>query len=138
MLFRSTGKALDKLADFIEAQGGERSQVYHPETLPCAQNIIPILSTKQGYIQHIDCDEIGICSLMLGGGRETKESIIDLSVGIILEKKVGDYVSANDIIAYIHTNNMNNIEGIQSKFLNAYHYNDQPILKRDLISHIIL
>ena len=55
-------------------------------------------------MEHIVCDEIGICSLMLGGGRETKESVIDLSVGMELKKKVGDYVRIGEPLAKVHGN----------------------------------
>ena len=85
------GKALEKLAEFIEAQGGAKDEVYHPELLPQAQYVQEILSEEEGYISAIVCDEVGICSLILGGGRETKESEIDLSVGLVLHKKKGDY-----------------------------------------------
>lgn len=98
------GSALKKLAEFVEAQGGDAKAVYEPELLPCASIVQGILAPKSGYIHHIACDEVGICSLMLGGGRETKESEIDLSVGLILEKKVGDYVEVGEPLAYIHAN----------------------------------
>lgn len=77
------GSALDKLAEFVEAQGGDRELVYHPERLPQASIVQEIDAPADGYIQGIVCDEIGICSLILGGGRETKESEIDLSVGLV-------------------------------------------------------
>ena len=87
------GSALRKLAEFIHAQGGDEKLVYHPEKLPVASMIEEIPAPQDGYIQHIVCDEIGMCSLILGGGRETKESEIDLSVGLVLHKKVGDQVT---------------------------------------------
>ncbi len=98
------GSALKKLAEFVKAQGGDERAVYEPELLPEASIVQSIPSPESGYIQHIACDEVGICSLILGGGRETKESDIDLAVGIILEKKVGDYVEAGEPLAYIHAN----------------------------------
>ena len=88
----------------MEAQGGNKEQVYHSESLPCASLIEPVPAPKSGYISHIACDEVGICSLILGGGRETKESVIDLSVGILLKKKKGDYVKKGEPIAVLHAN----------------------------------
>ena len=79
-----SGKALDKLAELVEAQGGDKRMVYETDLLPKASSITPLLSEKDGYVEKIQCDEVGICSLILGGGRETKESAIDLSVGIVL------------------------------------------------------
>ncbi len=96
------GSALNKLAEFVEAQGGDKEQVYHPELLSLAPIQMEIFSPQSGYISHIACDEVGICSLILGGGRETKESEIDLSVGLYLRKKVGDYVEAGESLATIY------------------------------------
>ena len=98
------GSALDKLAEFVEAQGGSSKMVYHPELLAKASMVTQVCAPQDGYISKIICDEVGICSLILGGGRETKESEIDLSVGIILHKKVGDYVKKGEVIAEIHAN----------------------------------
>ena len=99
-----SGKALDKLAELVEAQGGDKRMVYETDLLPKASSITPLLSEKDGYVEKIQCDEVGICSLILGGGRETKESAIDLSVGIVLTKKVGSHVKAGEPLAYIHSN----------------------------------
>lgn len=98
------GSALRKLAQFVEAQGGDSQAVYHPEMLPKADIIQPVPAPESGYVSHIVCDEVGICSLLLGGGRETKESEIDLSVGLVLCKKVGDYVKKGEPLAMIHAN----------------------------------
>lgn len=132
------GSALKKLAEFVEAQGGDPEVVYHPERLPKATIVQPILSEKTGYIQKITCDEIGICSLILGGGRETKESEIDLSVGLILEKKVGDYVEAGEPLAYLHGNDESKCATAIKRFLEAYHIVDAPETEKSgIIKHII-
>lgn len=114
------GKALDKLAEFVKAQGGDPAYVYDPDLLPKAAYIENICSDKEGYIEKIACDEIGICSLILGGGRETKESEIDLSVGLVLQKKKGDYVKKGDILAIMHGNDKNKMEIATNRFLAAY------------------
>lgn len=114
------GKALDKLAEFVKAQGGDPAYVYDPDLLPKAAYIENICSDKEGYIEKIACDEIGISSLILGGGRETKESEIDLSVGLVLQKKKGDYVKKGDILAIMHGNDKNKMEIATNRFLAAY------------------
>ncbi len=114
------GSALAKLAEFIEAQGGNKDMVFNPQLLPVASKISPVYAREEGYIQKIVCDEVGICSLILGGGRETKESVIDLSVGIVLEKKVGDYVKKGDVLAYIHSNDDNKKNACEERLLDAY------------------
>ena len=131
------GSALKKMAQFVEAQGGDTAAVYDPSLLPKAALIEPVTAQEEGYISHIECDEIGVCSLMLGGGRETKESVIDLSVGLLLQKKVGDYVKKGDVLAYLHANDREKANAAAKRFLNAYHISScQPELKpfiRDII-----
>ncbi len=118
------GSALDKLAEFVKAQGGDEEYVYNPELLPKAEIKEPLLSPVSGYIQKIICDEVGICSLILGGGRETKESEIDLSVGITLNKKVGEYVSEGEVLAYIHANDREKLSACKDRLLAAYRLGD--------------
>lgn len=131
------GSALRKLAEFIHAQGGDEKLVYHPEKLPVASMIEEIPAPQDGYIQHIVCDEIGMCSLILGGGRETKESEIDLSVGLVLHKKVGDQVIKGESLATIHGNSREKIEAAKERFLNAYTFSTTPVEKKKLIKGII-
>ena len=131
------GSALKKLAEFVEAQGGDESFVYHPERLPETSSRRELLSDKEGYISRIVCDEVGICSLILGGGRETKESKIDLSVGIVLQKKVGDYVKKGDILAVIHANNEDKAEEAVCRLLKAYSITDTKPEKLPFIKAII-
>ena len=131
------GSALKKLAEFVEAQGGDESFVYHPERLPETSSRRELLSDKEGYISRIVCDEVGICSLILGGGRETKESKIDLSVGIVLQKKVGDYVKKGDKLAVIHANNEDKAEEAACRLLKAYSITDTKPEKLPFIKAII-
>jgi len=133
------GRALDKLAEFVEAQGGRREDVYHPETLPHATIIEEIPSPADGYVGHIDCSEIGMVSLLLGGGRETKESGIDLSVGLVLLKKVGDSVKKGEPLAVLHANSREKLEEAKVRFLAACHFTEEkPGQEKKLIKRIIL
>jgi len=131
------GSALSKFAQFVEAQGGDSSFVYHPECFPKAPIIEEISSPVSGYIEHIECDEIGICSLILGGGRETKESEIDLRVGLVLHKKVGDYVEKGESLATIHAADKAQKETAVKRFLEAYRFSNTPIEKTSVIKQII-
>lgn len=115
-----SGAALDKLAEWVKAQGGKKEAVYQPELLPCSRYQAVLTSPKSGYIGHITCDEVGVCSLLLGGGRETKESEIDLSVGIVLKKKTGDQVKENDVLAELHYNDEQKCLQAKERLLNAY------------------
>ena len=113
------GSALKKLAEFVEAQGGDNNVVYHPELLPRAAIVLPVPAPESGCLSRIVCDEVGICSLILGGGRETKESEIDLSVGLVLRKKVGDYVEAGEPLAMIHANDEEKAAQARERYLKA-------------------
>ena len=128
---------MEKLAEFVEAQGGKREEVYNPELLPKATLVQEILSEEEGYISGIVCNEIGICSLILGGGRETKESEIDLSVGLVLHKKKGDYVAKGESLATIHANDTDKLEAAKKRFLAAYTFSGQKIEKASLIRGVV-
>lgn len=130
-------KALDKLAELVEAQGGDKRMVYETDLLPKASSITPLLSEKDGYVEKIQCDEVGICSLILGGGRETKESAIDLSVGIVLTKKVGSHVKAGEPLAYIHSNEETKRLACEERLRKAFHIGDK-VKKEGAIIHQIL
>ncbi len=114
------GKALEKMAQFIASQGGDSSYVWHPEKFKEATVVEEIVSEKEGYISEINCEEIGICSLLLGGGRETKESQIDLTVGLLLKKKKGDYVNQGDVLAIMHANDREKAKNAKERFLKAF------------------
>ncbi len=129
--------ALRKLAEFVEAQGGSPKAVYDTSLLPKAAAVEEIVSAQEGYVKKIDCDEIGICSLILGGGRETKESKIDLSVGLVLHKKVGDYVKEGESLAAIYANDKNKLEAAKERFLKAYHMDDKQPERLPLIKGVI-
>ncbi|MBR1439660.1 MAG: pyrimidine-nucleoside phosphorylase [Lachnospiraceae bacterium] len=131
------GKALSKFKEFIAAQGGDASFADHPEKLPEASLKIEVPSPASGYVQHIACDEIGICSLILGGGRETKESDIDLSVGIVLQKKVGDQVKEGESLAVIHANDPEKAKVAKERFVKAYTIGESAPKERPLIFRII-
>ena len=131
------GKAFSKFKEFIAAQGGDASFADHPEKLPEASLKIEVPSPASGYVQHIACDEIGICSLILGGGRETKESDIDLSVGIVLQKKVGDQVKEGESLAVIHANDPEKAKIAKERFLKAYTIGESTPKERPLIFRII-
>lgn len=131
------GSALEKLAQFIEAQGGDPKVVYDTDLLPKAEFVEEILSSEEGYVSRIICDEIGICSLMLGGGRETKESMIDLSVGLVLQKKVGDYVKKGESLAQIHGNDKEKMQAAAKRFRESYHFSSEPVEKKCLIKAVI-
>lgn len=132
------GSALQKFADFVRSQGGDDSYVFEPEKFTRAKYIKEVTAPKAGYLQRIICDEVGICSLILGGGRETKESEIDLTVGLVLHKKVGDKVEEGDVLATIYANDPDKYETAKQRLLAAYIIGDVCPDKRPLIFQKVL
>lgn len=131
------GSALEKLKQFVEAQGGDVRAISDTDLLPQAKYREEILSLEEGYVKHIVCDEVGICSLMLGGGRETKESSIDLSVGLVLKKKVGDYVRKGEALAVIHGNDPEKMKTAAKRFTDSYSFSAVEVKKESFIKAVI-
>ena len=131
------GSALRKLAEFVKAQGGDESYVYEPEKLPCAKIRKELLAPVDGYIQKIVCDEVGICSLILGGGRETKESQIDLSVGIRLVQKVGACVHKGDVLAEVFANDDRKLEEAMTRLQQAYRIGAEEVKEQNVILDVV-
>ena len=98
------GTALKLFGDFIEAQGGNREIIHDTSLLPAAKFQLPVLATRSGYVTSMGADDIGVAAMLLGAGRATKEDEIDLSVGIVLKKKIGDAVQEGEAIAVIYSN----------------------------------
>ncbi|MCE4951012.1 pyrimidine-nucleoside phosphorylase [Staphylococcus hominis] len=101
------GSALDKFKTFLENQGGDASVVNSPELLPTAKYQIDYKAKSSGVVSELIANEIGVASMMLGAGRQTKDDDIDLSVGIVLNKKVGDKVNVGESLLTIHSNREN-------------------------------
>lgn len=112
--------ALNKFAEFVEAQGGNSESVFHPELFERASIEEKVLAPEDGYITYIHTDEVGMTSLLLGGGRLTKESSIDLSVGIELKKKLGDPVTKGEELAVLYANDTTKLSEAKKRFLEAY------------------
>ena len=106
----NNGKGLEKLKEFVKAQGGDASLIDDTDKFPKAKYVVEVKAAKSGVISKINAEAFGLIAMELGAGRETKESIIDLSVGIVLNKKRGEVVKEGDILAYIHSNDESNIE----------------------------
>jgi pyrimidine-nucleoside phosphorylase/thymidine phosphorylase len=100
----ASGKALERFRQMIELQGGDPRVIDDAKRLPQAQQTLQVTSANAGYINSMQCEQIGTACVILGGGREKKEDSVDPSVGIILHKKVGDRVSAGEPIATIYYN----------------------------------
>jgi pyrimidine-nucleoside phosphorylase len=114
-------KGLQKLAELIVAQGGDPTVVDDPELLPQPPVKLEIQSKSSGFVTAIDALEVGMVSRCLGAGRQTKDDAVDLSVGILLRKKIGDRVDEGDVLAVFYTGGDEaKISSAKKKFLDAY------------------
>ena len=131
------GKAFAKFCDFIEAQGGNRKQILDPALLPCASKEDKVCADKDGYIESIMCEDVGVASLLLGGGRRQKSDTIDLSVGLIMRVKVGDKVKKGDTLCTLYANDANKLEEAKNRLKTAFAISDCEVSKHEIIKGII-
>jgi pyrimidine-nucleoside phosphorylase len=130
------GKALETFKVFLEAQGGDASVVDDPSKLPQAKYQWELEAAEDGYVAEIVADEVGTAAMLLGAGRATKESTIDLSVGLVLRKKVGDPVKKGESLVTIHSNT-ENIEEVKEKLQKNIRISSTPVGKPTLIYETI-
>jgi pyrimidine-nucleoside phosphorylase len=128
-----SGKALAKFEEFVVAQGGDPSCIESPRILPRAQFVSEFRAVESGYVAAIDAEKIGYVAMELGAGRLTKESKIDLSAGLILFHKVGDYVTKGDKLAEIHTNKAGNLAEIEVLLKQAFLFHSKELEPQPLI-----
>ncbi|WP_338543892.1 pyrimidine-nucleoside phosphorylase [Paenibacillus tundrae] len=130
------GKALEKFKHFLANQGGDASVVDHPDRLPQAQYLIEVPADQDGFVSGIVADEIGTAAMLLGAGRATKESEIDLAVGLMLNKKVGDPVKAGESLVTIHANRKDVADVIAKikENITIADKADAPVLVHDIVT----
>lgn len=131
-----SGKALAVLKAFVKRQGGNVDQIENPDLLPKAAAIVPVKATKGGFVHSIQAEKIGLAAMTLGAGRATKDDAIDMAVGIVLEKKVGEEVSSDTVLCHLHVNNDNYQEAIEM-VQQAYQIEEAPVGAPTLIYDII-
>ena len=129
--------AFQKLIELVEAQGGNVEQIKNPALLPKAMHIIEVKSDIEGYITAIDAEKMGICALKLGAGRETMDSQIDLSVGIVLNKKVNDKVVPGETLAFIHANDLEKAYEVEKEIKAIYKIDKKPGKEKKLIYGLV-
>lgn len=129
----SNGKALDKFADMVKAQGGDERYVYDTSLFEKAEFIRDIKAEKDGYISHMNAETVGVACAKLGAGREKKGDTIDFTAGIKLLKKTGDKVSQGDKIAEMYTSVQSKLDDAEKTFLSAIEYSTEKPEKVNLI-----
>jgi pyrimidine-nucleoside phosphorylase len=131
------GQALGKFREWIAAQGGDVACVDEPARLPAAKCVEEIPAPRTGWIAGVDAREVGLASMLLGGGRAKKEDKIDHAVGIVLQAKVGDPVEKGQPLMTIHANDAARLSGARHRLLAALEWSDEPISAPPLIHQVI-
>jgi pyrimidine-nucleoside phosphorylase len=117
----ASGKALSKFKDMLRLQGGgDISVVDKPSRMPRAAHDLQIRAESAGFVQRIECEQVGIASLLLGGGRSKKDDVVDHAVGITLHKKTGDAVLAGETLAILHYNSDARLDEAQRLLQSSY------------------
>lgn len=129
--------AYEKFLSFVSAQGGNVTELKDTQKLIHAHYIVEVNAPKSGYISAIDAEETGMAALMLGAGRETKESKLDYSAGFRLLKKTSDRVEKGECIALLYANEEEKILPAKQRFLNAVCISENPVKQEPLIKQVI-
>ena len=128
-----SGKAFEKFKEWISSQGGNKAWLENTDLFPKAAHSLEIKAENDGYISKMDAESIGVASVILGAGREAKDDTIDMSAGIVLEKKTGDKVSKGDTLAILYSCNEGSFESSKNKFLSALELSENPINEEPLV-----
>lgn len=131
------GKGIEKLKEFVKAQGGDITPIDDYSKFPKAKYIEPVIAPRDGYITKIKAEAFGLIAMELGAGRATKESEIDLAVGLVLNKKRGEAIQKGDVLAYIHSNDISKIEKAKNSILENIIIEDNYELNIPLIYDIV-
>ena len=131
------GKAIEKLQEWVSLQGGNPAAVLDYSLLPTAKYQQPVTLDQVGYVAGIEAESVGKSALVLGAGRETKESLIDLSVGIVLHKKIGDAIGEDDVVATIYYNDLEKCQAAEAILKAAYSVSNEKIEPNTLIYKVI-
>jgi pyrimidine-nucleoside phosphorylase len=134
----ASGRALDKFRQMVELQGGDPRTIEDPKKLPRAQHTKIFLSSENGYLVSLQCEQIGNACVILGGGRERKEDSVDPAVGIVLHKKVGDAVSKGEPLATIHYNVEARAGRARQLLEKSYRIADIPLSERRPLIHRVI
>lgn len=131
------GIGLQKLREMIAAQGGDEKVVDDPNLLPIAEKIIPVKSEEAGYILSTDTQAIGTSAMLLGAGRNTKEDVIDPSVGIVIKKRLGEKVEVGEVLAEFYINDDKRLEEAIDLFRKAIKIGKQKPDTKPLIYGVV-
>ncbi len=131
------GQGIDKLAAMVKEQGGDESYIYHPEKFQKASYKEDLIMERTAYISHMDTEKCGKTSVILGAGRETKESEIDPKAGICFYHKTGEYVKQGEVLATLYASDQSKLKEAALYLQKAYQYSDTKVTPmREIIAYV--
>jgi pyrimidine-nucleoside phosphorylase len=134
----TSGKALQRFKDMLRLQGGgDISVVDKPSRLPRAEHKTEFKAEHAGSIRSVQCEQVGIASLLLGGGRSKKEDVIDHAVGLEIHKKIGDHVAIGDTICTVHYNADDRLSDALGLLRSAYTISNKAAEKPQLVKRVV-
>ena len=131
------GAALAKLREMALLQGGDPSVIDNPELFEISPLTYEVKATKEGYVYELNAEKVGISSLLTGAGRHTKTDGLDYGAGIILKKKMGDYVKVGDVLATLYSSDESKFEKAEEELQSAYNIQNEKPEKSSIIHKII-
>ena len=132
-----SGAALEKLSQMVGAQDGNAQDVYDTSRLPDAKVKLDVPAPRAGFVSRIEAESVGLVAMHLGGGRVTKESDIDLSVGVMLNKKLGDRVEQGESLATIHASSQTSARQQAEALLACFELSDEKPERPAFIKAIV-
>ena len=133
----ANGTALEKLVEMVWAQGGDATYILNTDKFEKAKFTKEVKAKESGYIVGVDTENYGVASLLLGAGRNTKEDVIDMTAGIQLCKKTGDFVNAGDVIAVLYSGKDSGFAAAEERLLSATKIEAQPPKSQPLVLEIV-
>jgi pyrimidine-nucleoside phosphorylase len=133
----TSGRAKEKFREIIRLQGGDENVVDAPERLPRARHTFDVVSASHGYITATECEQFGTVCVALGGGRAKKEDAIDPAVGLIVRKKVGDFVRKGEMLCTLHYNDAGRLDEARRLVETAYRFALEPPSSRPLVRRVL-
>lgn len=131
------GKAYEKFLTLVKSQGGDVSYLEDTSKIKAAKWIMPVVSDKTGFVKQLDAEKVGYVVRDLGAGRIEKEDKIDLSVGVVLKKKIGDHIQKGEVLAYVHSNDQEKGEVAIQELKQAYEIVQEVVEKPKTILGVV-
>jgi pyrimidine-nucleoside phosphorylase len=131
------GKGLEKFKQMVAQQGGDPEVVDDPDILPTARHTEEIPSPRDGFVTAANALEIGLCSVALGAGRESVDSAIDMAVGFIINKKIGNRVKKGESLLTVHYNDPEKVRVIRQRLLNSFAISEKPVQAPPMIYKVV-